>query len=329
MYTSSVRRTIAPLFVAGAALAFGTAPLMVRAQAFPNKPVRIVIPFAPGGSADLQARSLGQRLTEIWGQPVVVQPKTGAGTTIGAAYATSQPADGYTLYLAGASLLISGNLYKNLSYHAVKSFTPISMVANSPYYLVVHPSVPATSVKELIDLAKSNPKTITYASAGVGSGSHLAGELLRMLAGVDIVHVPYQGQQPALVAIAGGEVKMLFADVAAVPFMQAGKIRGLAITSDERSAAFPGIPTIAEAGLPTYQMTNWGAILAPAGLPRALVTQINAAIVNALTNAEVRQRFASSGFDAMSSTPEALGKLLQSEYTKYGKIIAESGMKID
>lgn len=329
MPITSVRRKVAPWFVAGAALAIGVAPLPVRAQAFPTKPVRIVIPFAAGGSADLQARSLGQRLTEIWGQPVVVQPKTGAGTTIGAAYAASQPPDGYTLYLAGASLLISGNLYKNLSYHAVKSFAPVSMVANSPYYLAVHPSVPATTVKELIELAKSKPKTITYGSAGVGSGSHLAGELLRMLAGVDIVHVPYQGQQPALVALAGGEVKMLFADVAAVPLMQAGRMRGLAITGDERSAAFPNIPTIAEAGLPTYQMTNWGAILAPAGVPKALIVQINAAIVSALRNAEVRQRFASSGFDAMSSTPEALGALLQSEYVKYGKIIAESGMKID
>ena len=300
-----------------------------RAQAFPSKSLRIIIPFAPGGSADLQARSLGQRLTEIWGQPVIVQPKTGAGTTIGAAYAASQPADGYTLYLAGASHLISGNLYKNLSYHAVKSFAPVSTVANSPYYLVVNPSVNANSVKELIELAKSKPKTVTYASAGVGSGSHLAGELLRMLTGVDIVHVPYQGQQPALVAIAGGEVNMLFADVVAVTLMQAGKLRGLAVTSDKRSSAFPGIPTIGEAGLPTYQMTNWSSILAPAGTPKDIVTRINAAIATALTNAEVIQRFTASGFEPMSSTPEALGKLLASEYAKYAKIIAESGMKIE
>jgi tripartite-type tricarboxylate transporter receptor subunit TctC len=189
--------------------------------------------------------------------------------------------------------------------------------------------VNANSVKELIELAKAKPKTVTYASAGVGSGSHLAGEQLRMLTGVDIVHVPYQGQQPALVAIAGGEVNMLFADVVAVTFMQSGKLRGLAVTSDRRSAAFPNIPTIGEAGLPAYHMTNWSAILAPAGTPKDIVTRINGAIGTELKNPEVVQRFAASGFDAMSSTPEVLGKLLAAEYAKYAKIIAESGMKIE
>jgi tripartite-type tricarboxylate transporter receptor subunit TctC len=328
MVMTSCRLIATPLlFVRAAIVVMGLAQA-ASAQTFPSKALRIVIPFAPGGSADLQARSLGQRLAETWGQPVIVQPKTGAGTTIGAAYAASQPADGYTLYLAGASHLISGNLYKNLGYHAVKSFAPVSMLANSPYYLVVNPSINANSVKELIELAKWKPKSVTYASAGVGSGSHLAGEQLRMLTGVDIVHVPYQGQQPALVAIAGGEVNMLFADVVAVTLMQAGKLRGLAVTSDKRSTAFPNIPTIGEAGLPTYQMTNWSAILAPAGTPKDIVTRINGAIARELKNPEVVQRFAASGFDTMSSSPEALGKVLASEYAKYAKIIAESGMKI-
>jgi tripartite-type tricarboxylate transporter receptor subunit TctC len=329
MIMMSGRPTATPLLFVSAAIAGIVFAQAARAQTFPSKALRIVIPFAAGGSADLQARALGQRLTEAWGQPVIVQPKTGAGTTIGAAYAASQPADGYTLYLAGASHLISGNLYKNLSYHAVKSFAPVSMVANSPYYLVVNPAVNASSVKELIELAKSKPKSVTYASAGVGSGSHLAGEQLRMLTGVDIVHVPYQGQQPALVAIAGGEVNMLFADVVAVTLMQAGKLRGLAVTSDKRSGALPNIPTIGDAGLPAYQMTNWSAILAPAGTPKDIVTRINGAIARELTNPEVVQRFAANGFDAMSSTPEALGKLLASEFAKYVKIIAESGMKIE
>jgi tripartite-type tricarboxylate transporter receptor subunit TctC len=329
MIAGSGRSTVTFLLIMSETIVGTAFAQAARAQTFPTKSLRIVIPFAPGGSADLQARSLGQRLTETWGQPVIVQPKTGAGTTIGAAYAASQPADGYTLYLAGASHLISGNLYKNLSYHAVKSFAPVSMVANSPYYLVVNPAVNANSVKELIELAKAKPKAVTYASAGVGSGSHLAGELLRALTGVGIVHVPYQGQQPALVAIAGGEVNMLFADVVAATLMQSGKLRGLAVTSDKRSTAFPNIPTIGEAGLPTYHMTNWSAILAPAGTPTDIVTLINGAIGNALTNPEVVQRFAASGFDAMSSTPEAVGKLLASEYAKYGKIITQSGMKIE
>jgi tripartite-type tricarboxylate transporter receptor subunit TctC len=291
--------------------------------------VRIVIPFSPGGSADLQARSLGQKLSEIWGQPVLVEPKPGAGTTIGAAYAASQPADGYTLYFAGASLLISGGLYRNLSYHPVKNFAPVSMVANSPYFLVVSPAVPAASVKELIELAKSKPRTVTYGSAGNGSGSHLAGELFRMLTGADIVHVPYKGQAPAIVAVAGGEVNMLFADVAAAPLMQSGKLKGLAVTSDKRATAFPNLPTIGEAGLPTYEMSNWGVILAPAGTPRDIVGQVNGAIVKALADAEVRQRFAGQGFEAMSSTPEVVGRLLESEFAKYDKVIRESGMKIE
>jgi tripartite-type tricarboxylate transporter receptor subunit TctC len=260
---------------------------------------------------------------------VLVEPKPGAGTTIGAAYAASQPPDGYTLYFAGASLLISGGLYKNLAYHPVKSFAPVSMVANSPYFLVVSPSVPAASVKELIDLAKAKPKTVTYGSAGNGSGSHLASELFRMLTGADIVHVPYKGQAPAIVAVAGGEVNVLFADVAAAPLMQAGKLKGLAVTSDKRSTAFPGIPTIGEAGLPTYEMSNWGVILAPAGTPREIVALLNAAIVKALSDAEVKQRFAGQGFEAISSTPDVVGRLLESEFAKYDKVIRESGMKIE
>ena len=300
-----------------------------QAQTFPSKPVRIVIPFSPGGSADLQARSLGQKLSDGWGQPVLVEPKPGAGTTIGAAYAASQPADGYTLYFAGASLLISANVYKNLSYHPVKSFAPVSMVANSPYFLAVHPGLSAANVRQLIDLAKARPKTVTYASAGNGSGSHLAGELFRMLTGAEIVHVPYKGQAPAFVALAGGEVNMLFADVAAVPLITSGKMKALAVTSDKRSPALPNIPTIGEAGLPAYEMSNWGVILAPAGTPPALVAQINGAIVKALADPDVRQRFAGQGFEAMSSTPEVVGKLLESEFAKYEKIIRESGMKVE
>lgn len=303
--------------------------LPAAAQSFPSKPVRIVIPFSPGGSADLQARSLGQKLSEGWGQPVLIEAKPGAGTTIGAAFAASQPADGYTLYFAGASLLISGNLYRNLSYHPVKSFVPVSMVANSPYFLAVHPGLAAANVRQLIDLAKAKPKTVTYASAGNGSGSHLAGELFRMLTGTDLVHVPYKGQAPAFVALAGGEVNMLFADVAAVPLITSGKMRALAVTSDKRSPALPHIPTIGEAGLPAYEMSNWGVILAPAGTPPAIVAQLNGAIVKALADPEVRQRFAGQGFEAMSSTPEAVGRLLEAEFAKYEKVIRESGMKIE
>jgi tripartite-type tricarboxylate transporter receptor subunit TctC len=299
------------------------------AQPFPGKAVRIVIPFAAGGSADLQARILGQKLGELWGQSVVVDPRPGAGTTIGAAHAAASAPDGYTLYFAGASLLISGGLYKNLAYDPVKSFAPVSMVANSPYFLVVHPSVPARTLKELLALAKGKPQLLSYASAGNGSGSHFAGELFRMQTGVDMVHVPYKGQAPAILALAGGEVSVLFADVAAVPYLQSGKMRGLAVTAGKRASAFPAIPTIGEAGLPSYEMSNWGAILVPVATPRAIVTQLNAAIGQALADADVRQRFAGQGFDVTGSSPEALGDLLVAEQAKYAKVIRASGMKID
>jgi tripartite-type tricarboxylate transporter receptor subunit TctC len=312
-----------------ALLAVFISPQEGRGQAYPGKPVRIVIPFSPGGSADLQARILGQKLQEIWGQPVLVEAKPGAGTTIGAAHAASSTADGYTLYFAGASLLISGSLYKNLSYDPVKSFAPVSLVADSPYMLAVNPAVPAGTLKELIDLAKARPNTLSYASAGNGSGSHLAGELFRMLTGVDIIHVPYKGQAPALVALVGGEVNILFADVAVNPLLQSGKLKALAETSGRRSAVFPNVPTIGEAGLPGYVMTNWGAILAPAATPRAIVSQVNADIGSVLKNPEVKQRFNAQGFEPMGSTPEALGELLASEAAKYARVIKESGMKID
>jgi len=299
------------------------------AQAFPNKPVRIVIPFSPGGSADAQARILGQKLGELWGQPVVIESKPGAGTTIGAALAAGSAPDGYTLYLAGASLLISGNLYKNLSYDPVKSFAPVSMLASSPYVLAVHPAVKATTVRELIDLAKAKPKAISYGSAGNGSGSHLAGELFRTLTGVELLHVPYKGKAPALVALAGGEIDILFADVAVLPLLQSGKLRALAETGLRRSPLLPAMPLAAESGVPGYEMINWGAILAPAATPRPIVNQLNTAINDVVQNADVRQRFNAQGFEPMGSTPEALGELLASEAVKYAKLIKESGMKID
>lgn len=300
-----------------------------NAQTFPGKPVRIVIPFSPGGSADAQARILGQKLGELWGQSVLIESKPGAGTTIGAAFAAAAAPDGYTLYLAGASLLISGSLYKNLGYDPVKSFAPVSMLASSPYVLAVHPAVKATTVKELIDLAKAKPKGVTYGSAGNGSGSHLAGELFRMLTGVEVLHVPYKGQAPALVALTGGEIDILFADVAVLPLLQGGKLRALAETGLRRSPLLPAMPLTSESGVPGYEMINWGAILAPAGTPRAIVNQVNAAINNVVQIADVRQRFNAQGFEPMGSTPEALGELLVSEAVKYAKVIKESGMKID
>lgn len=314
-----------------ATLLLGSMAFAAAAQtpAFPTKGVRIVIPFSPGGSADAQARIMAQKLSEMWGQQVLVEAKPGAGTTIGAAYAAASPPDGHTLYLAGASLLISGSLYKNLPYDPVKSFTPISLIANSPYFLVVHPSVKAGSVKELIEAAKAKPGGLSYASAGNGSGSHLAGELFRMLTGTDLQHVPYKGQAPAFIAMVAGEVQILFADVGVVPFVQSGKLRALAETTGKRSSLLPNVPTIGESGLPAYEMSNWGAILAPAGTPRPIVNVVHAAILKVLADPEVKSRFNSQGFETIGTPPETLAELLVSEYDKYAKVVKASAMKID
>ncbi|MFA5912199.1 MAG: tripartite tricarboxylate transporter substrate binding protein [Burkholderiales bacterium] len=315
-----------------AALFLFAAAGIATAQDFPNKTVRIIVPYPPGGSAEAQARLLAQKLSETWGQPVIVESKPGAGTTIGAAYVASSPPDGYTLYLAGTtSHLPSAILFrKSIKYDALKSFAGVSLVASSPFILAVNPSVlPANSVKEYIDLAKAKPNTITYASSGNGAGPHLAGVLLQMLTGIKLVHVPFKGSAPATVALLGGQVQSQMADVSVLPQLEGGKLRALAVTSATRSPLIPNLPTIAESGVPGYDVTYLSAILAPAGTPKAIVDQINAAINKALTSPDVRQRFNAQGFEPTGSTPEALDQLLASEMVKYEKVIKESGMKID
>ena len=302
------------------------------AQDYPNKLVRIIVPYPPGGSAEAQARLVAQKLSETWGQPVIVESKPGAGTTIGAAYVANSPADGYTLYLAGTtSHLPSAILFrKTIKYDALKSFVGVSLVASSPFILTVNPSVlPINSVKEFIDLAKAKPDSITYASSGNGAGPHLAGVLLQMLAGIKILHVPFKGSAPATVALLGGQVQAQMADVSVIPQLEGSKLRGLAVTSAERSPLIPNLPTIAESGVPGYDVTYLSAILAPAGTPKAVVNQINAAINKALASSDVRQRFNAQGFEPVGSTPEALDQLFASEMVKYEKVIKESGMQID
>lgn len=304
---------------------------MAMAQDFPTKLVRIIVPYPPGGSAEAQARILAQKLSEAWGQPVIVESKPGAGTTIGAAYAANSPPDGYTLYLAGnASHTVSAILFrKSIKYDALKSFTAVSLIASSPFILTVNPSVPATSVKEFIDLAKARPDPLTYASSGNGAGPHLSGVLLQNLTGIKLVHVPFKGTAPALVALLGGQVDALFADVAVIPHLQSGKLRGLAVTSAARSPLIPNLPTIAESGVPGFDVTYLSTILAPAGTPKAIVNRINAAINNALASSDVRERFNAQGFEPAGSTPEALEALFAAEMAKYEKLIKDSGMQVD
>jgi tripartite-type tricarboxylate transporter receptor subunit TctC len=319
-------RPIGLLLIAAASL---LAAGDVTAKEYPNKVVRIIVPYPPGGSADTQARIIAQKLTEAWGHQVIVESKPGGGTTIGAAYVAKSPPDGYTLYLAGTSHTISANLYKNLPYNAVKSFTPVSMIAISPFVVATAPAKSMNTLNDLIEQAKANPGKLTYGSSGSGAGPHLSGELLRMQAGIDVIHVPFNGTAPALTALMGGHIDYMIADVAAIPFLKAGKLNALAVTTSKRSEMLPGVPTLAEAGMTGYETINWSSILAPADTPPEIVSWINAAIVVALKSQDVRQRLNDLGFEPRSSTPGELNAHMVAEVAKYAKALKESGTKVD
>jgi tripartite-type tricarboxylate transporter receptor subunit TctC len=308
-----------------AALGAGAA----MAEEFPTKLVRIVIPYPPGGSAEQQARILAQVLSETWKQPVIVENKPGAGTTIGAAYVAKEAADGYTVYFASTSHAISASLYRNLTYDAVKSFAPISLVAVSPLILSVHPSVKANTMQELIALAKANPGKLNYGSSGSGASPHLAAELFRSRAHIQAVHVPFKGTSPALTALLGDQIDYLFADVAAIPLYKANKLKALAVSTAKRSSLLPDVPTVAEQGIPGYEVANWSSLLAPAGTPPEVVERFNTAVVAALKRPDVRERYRAQGYETIGSTPEELGKYLASEVKKYGEIVAEAKIRID
>jgi tripartite-type tricarboxylate transporter receptor subunit TctC len=312
--------TLALLAAASAALA----------QTFPSRPVRIIVPFPPGGSADASARIVAEKTSGEWKQPVLVENKPGAGTTIAAAFVAGSAPDGYMLYLTGPiSHAVSAALYKNLSYDAVSSFAAVARVASAPFILVVHPSVKANSVQELIALARAGSGALTYASSGSGAAPHLAAEMLASMTGTKFVHVPFKGTAPALVALLGGQVDFQIADVAAIPHVRAGKLRALAVTTAKRSALVPEIPTIAESGVPGFDVPSATGILAPAGTPREVVAKINAAINRALATEEVRQRLNAQGFEPAPATPEEFGAFLASEVRKYARVIQEAGVRLD
>lgn len=301
----------------------------VTAQEYPAKIVRLVIPYPPGGSAEAQARIVAQGLQAEWKQSVVIENKPGAGTTLGAAFVAKAPADGYTLYLASTSHTVTQSLYKDLPYHAVKSFASISMIATSPFVLTVHPSVTARSVAELVALAKSKPGALTYASSGNGAGPHLSGEMFRAAMGIDVVHVPFKGTGPALTALLGDQVHYFFADVAVLPMLKAGKLRALAVTSPTRFALLPDAPTMIEAGVPNYTTTNWSALVAPAGTPPEIIARINGALRAALRSPEVVQRYNAQGYEPTASSPQELEAHMTAEVEKYARAVASAGVKVD
>ena len=312
------------------ALVFGSAN--AYAQSYPSKPIRLVVPYPPGGPLDIMARAIGQKLTEAWSQPVVVDNRAGAGGNIGADLVAKGPADGYTLLMgAVATHAINPTLYAKIPYDPVRDFTPVALVAQVPNILVVNPSVPAKSVKELIALARARPGYLNFGSGSTGSTGHLAGELFKTMAGVQMVHIPYKGGAPAMADLLAGQVQLMFDNLAnALPNVKAGRLRALAVTTLARSPAMPDLPTMAESGLPGFDLTTWFGLMVPAGTPPEIVAKLNAEIVRALNAKDMRERLEKMGAEPpANNTPEHFAAFVRAEAAKYAKVVKDSGAKVE
>jgi tripartite-type tricarboxylate transporter receptor subunit TctC len=303
----------------------------VPAQTYPSKPVRIVVAQAPGAQSDIFTRMLGQKLGESLGQPVVSDPRPGAGGMVGAEVAARAAPDGYTLLMATNSTHSSNPaLYSKLPYDPVRDFAPITLTLVTPYVLTVHPSLPVTTLKELIAFAKSRPAQLNYASAGNGSTHHLCGELLKSMTGINIVHVPYKGGPPATAAVLSGETAMHFSSVSALhTHIRSGRMKALGVTAAKRSALLSDVPTMAEGGLAGFEMSSWFALLAPAGTPRAIITRLNAETIKALNAPDLRSTVTATGAEIMPGTPEQLGDHIKSEIARIGKIAKAAGIRAE
>jgi len=315
----------------GSALMLGLTCLVASAQNYPAKPIRLIVPYPPGGPTDLVGRSVGQKLTEAWGQQVVVENRAGAASAVGTEVAARSAADGYTLLLGtSAGFCINPALGGKLPYDAERDFAPISLLVINPQILVVHPSLPAHSVKSLIALAKSKPGQINYASVGNASPQHLGMEMLKRMTGIDMVHVPYKGTAPAVTDILAGNVSLMFNSMPSVlPQVFSGKLKGLAVGSAKRSPAAPDIPTVAEAGVPGFEYVTWYGLFAPAGTPLEIVNRLNAQVVKILSDPELSKRFSSQGAEPMSNTPEQLAQYRRAEFERWRKLITELKLKAE
>jgi tripartite-type tricarboxylate transporter receptor subunit TctC len=315
-------------FVLVAALA---APAGILAQTYPAKTIRLVLPFTAGSAVDVLARLYGQKMTENWGQQVLVDNRTGANGIIGMEAIAKSAPDGYTLGMGNlATLAINPNLYAKLSYDVQRDFVPLSLTATIRNCLIVHPSLPVKSVKELIAFAKARPGELNYASGGVGSAQHIPMEMLKAMTGIDVVHVTYKGLTPAFNDVVAGQVPMIIAGVvSALPYHQTGRLRILATTGTTRTAATPEIPTVAQAGVPGYEYDSWTGFLAPAGTPPALVTRINAEAVRIGKLPDIRERLTNLGFDIVGSSPEAFVTLIKDNNARIGKVIRDAGIKAE
>ena len=303
----------------------------VRAQTYPAKPVRVVVPYPAGGTSDILARSIGQKLSESLGQPIVVENKPGANGNVGAEIVAKSPADGYTLLLADiGALVISPSVYPTLPFDPAKDFAPVTMVAYSPHILVVHPSVPAASVKELIALAKSKPGKLNFAISGVGGAPHLAGVDFALRTGIDWAYIPYKGGAQAIADVAGGQADVtLNGMLATYPLVQGGKLKLLAVSSAKRMSAIPDVPTIAESGIPGFETGSWQGVVAPAGTPRDVVAKLNSEIGRIVTTPEMRDKLGVQGADVRTNTPDEFSMFIRSEMAKWAKVVKDANVKID
>jgi len=316
------------LFFAIAAAAVSGAAL---AQAYPGKPIRIIVPYAAGGTSDILARQIGPKLTETWGQPVVIENKAGANGNVGADFVAKSAPDGYTLLLTDlGGLVISASVYPKLPFDPSKDFTPVVMVSYSPHVLAVHPSVPAKNVKELIALAKAQPGKLNFAISGIGGAPQLAGIEFSQRTGVQWTYIPYKGGSDAVAAVAAGQADVLFNGMLATwPTVQGGRMRALAISSAQRVPTAPETPTVAEQGLPGFETGSFQGVVGPLGIPRDVVGKLNAELIKVLSSQEMKERFAKQGTEVRTDTPDSLGTWMRTEQAKWAKVVKESGAKFD
>lgn len=314
-----------------AAIAFAAVPALAQApDVYPSKPIRFILPFPPGGGTDILGRLISERLAAALGQPVVIENRGGAGGNVGAEAAAKSAPDGYAIVLVAPSLAISPSLYSKLNYDPVKDFAPISLVATVPNVMVTHPSVPAQTLAEFIALARTKPGGMNFGSGGSGTSNHLAGELFNIVAGVKLVHVPYKGVNLAMNDVLGGQVQLVVIGIpAAAPHIRAGRLRALAVVAPQRSPSLPDVPTVAEAGLPNFEVSTWYGVLAPAGTPRAIINRLNTELVKIMQVPELKERLAAMATDPVTSTPEEFAELIKQEISRWAKVVREAGLKAD
>jgi tripartite-type tricarboxylate transporter receptor subunit TctC len=314
----------AGVFTAGSVLAQGAG------AEFPVRPIRIVVPFAPGGGTDITARIVGQRLNEAWGQPVVNDNRPGAGTMLGTEIVQKAPPDGYTMMIASASHALNPSLYRKVHYDPLRDFQAVTLAVSFSFLLAANPSLPAQSVRELVALAKAQPGKLTFASSGTGSTNHLAGELFRVMAGLDLIHVPYKGGGPAMNDVIGGQVSYMFGTVLeTLPQARAGRLRALAVSSGKRASFAPELPTVAEAGVPGFDVTGWYAFLVPAATPKPVVERLNREITRILDLPAVRERFTTLGAEPWPTPADRAQAFIGTEVTRWRKVIQDAGIRAD